>query len=461
VNDTGQTRIYWKQWRILIAFVSGVFIGALDISIVSPAIPVIIDKLSIGPREIPWIISLYLLVYVISTPLMTAFSDRFGRKKIFLMDLAIFGAGSLWAALSPNFTHLLVARGIQALGAGGLFPIAGTVIGETFPKKRRGLALGFLGLVWGIAAIVGPPAGGWLTQWLGWPSIFFLNLPLTAAILIYGIKTLPDDKGVHKKSLDIRGMILLALGLGSLVFGLNKIDTKHLFSSLISPTVWPWALPGIVLLFIFIKEERRTQVPVISPHLFSNKQLDIGFYLGFTGGITEAGLVFLPLYITRSLNKGTGTAGTLIAITAATFLLLTEPMSIMVDRMGVKAVLLMGTFITALGAFLLTTPHHLTELIIYLVILGVGLSSLLGTPARYLALSETDEMERASAQGLLSLVGSFGTMVGTTLAGAFMASHPDSLQGFHEIYLMIAVIALIGGGLTLGLKSKKRRSLKS
>ncbi len=458
MNDKSEKQISWKQWKILITFVSGVFIGALDIAIVSPAIPVIITKLSIGPREIPWIISLYLLVYVVSTPLMTAFSDRYGRKKIFLLDVAVFGAGSLWAALSPNFAHLLVARGVQAMGAGGLFPIAGTVIGETFPEKRRGFALGFLGLVWGIAAIVGPPAGGWLTQWLGWPSIFYLNLPLTAAILIYGILTLPADRGVHKKTLDIRGMILLVLGLGGLVFGLNKINSKLLFSSFISLAVWPWVVAGIALLFIFIRAERRSPAPVISPGLFLNRQLNIGFYLGFTGGITESGLVFLPLYITKSLNKGTGAAGTLIAVTAVTFLLLTEPMSILVDRLGVKTVLLMGTFITALGAFLLTTPHHLTELIIYLIILGIGLSSLLGTPARYLALSETNAMERASAQSLLSLVGSFGTMVGTTLAGAFIASHPDSLQGFHEVYLMIAAIAVIGGVLTLGLKSKKSLS---
>jgi EmrB/QacA subfamily drug resistance transporter len=457
LNNKNGARISGKQWKILIALISGVFMGALDISIVSPAIPVIIKKLSIGPREIPWIITFYLLVYVISTPLMSALSDRFGRKKIFMMNVAIFGFGSLWAALSPSFIHLLVARGIQALGAGGLFPIASTVIGETFPEERRGLALGFMGMVWGVAAIIGPPAGGWLTQWLGWTSIFFLNLPVAVGILIYSALVLPNDQGVHEHALDIPGMILLVLGLGGLTYGLNKINSKHLFSSIVSSAVWPWILPALILLSIFIIVERRSIAPVISPHLFANRQLNIGLYLSFSGGIAEAGLVFLPLYVTKSMGIGTGTAGTLMAVTAVTFLLFTEPMAILVDYAGAKLVLLLGTFITALGAFLLTTPENLTEFIIFLVIMGVGLSALLGTPVRYLALAETGDLERASAQSMLSLGGSFGTMIGTTLAGAFMASNPGSLHGFHEIYLMVAIITAVGGVLSVALRSKSKK----
>jgi MFS family permease len=208
-----------KQWAILSALMLGVLMGALDISIVSPAIPVIAEKLAVTGRQISWIITLYLLVYVVATPLMSALSDRFGRKVVFLADVVIFGLGSLWAALSPSLAHLLSARGIQALGAGGLFPIASTLVGEVFPRERRGMALGFIGMIWGVAAIIGPLVGGWLTQGFGWQSIFYLNLPIALILLYYAGRALPRDEGVHAHPLDIRGMVflgfLLALGLRS------------------------------------------------------------------------------------------------------------------------------------------------------------------------------------------------------------------------------------------------------
>ena len=455
VTGKSKTPITSTQWKILIALMLGIFMAALDISIVSPAIPVIIKELSITERQIPWIITLYLLVYVVSIPLMTAFSDRFGRKRIILLDVAIFACGSLWAAFSPNFLHLLIARGIQALGAGGIFPIATTVIGETFPKDRQGMALGFNGVVWGIAAIIGPPIGGWLTEWVGWTSIFFLNLPIAVIILFYGARNLPRDRGVHEHPLDIQGMVFMGIGLATLVYGLNQLNSNNLLQSFFSAGIWPWIVVGLFMLIIFLQMERRPRAPVISPVLFKKHQLDIGLYLSFAGGIAEAGLVFLPLYAVRSLNIGTGTAGSLMAAGAITLVLFTEPMGVLVDRAGPRYVLLIGTFLTALGAFLLATAHNFFGFIVYQVIIGLGLSALLGAPVRYVALAETNKLERASAQSMVSLVSSFGIMIGTTLAGAFMASNTGTLDGFHEIYLMVAGAAVIGFLVSLKLKAPK------
>jgi EmrB/QacA subfamily drug resistance transporter len=454
--DKKKTPVTAAQWKVLISLMLGIFMAALDISIVSPAIPVIIKELSITERQIPWIITLYLLVYVVSIPLMAALSDRFGRKRIILLDVAIFASGSLWAALSPNFLHLLVARAIQALGAGGIFPIATTVIGETFPKDRQGMALGFNGVVWGIAAILGPPVGGWLTQWLGWTSIFYLNLPIAVFILFYGVRNLPRDSGVHEHPLDVQGMVFLGVGLTTLTYGLNQLNSNDLLGSLILSGIWPWIVAGLFLLTIFLQLEKRPKAPVVSPVLFKKHQLDIGLYLSFAGGIAEAGLVFLPLYAVRALSIKTGAAGSLMAAGALTLVLFTEPMGILVDRAGARFVLLIGTFFTALGAFLFTTAHNLLGFIGFQIIIGVGLSALLGAPVRYVALAETNDMERASAQSLVSLVSSFGIMIGTTLAGAFMASNTGTLEGFHEIYLTVAIAAAIGFILSFWLKSPKQ-----
>jgi len=291
-----------SQWAILAILMLGVFMGALDISIVSPAIPVIAQKLAVSARNIPWIITLYVLVYVVSTPLMSALSDRYGRKRIFLVNVAIFGLGSLWAALSPSFVHLLSARALQAFGAGGLFPIASTVVGEVFPEERRGMALGFTGMVWGVAAVIGPLAGGWLTQGFGWTSIFYLNLPIALLILYYGRRSLPQDQGVHEHPLDLSGMALLGAGFASLTYGLNQINSNQMFASLASLSVWPWLAGAMVLLVAFGINENRPQAPIVSMHLFNKRQLNIGLVLSFAGGVAEAAIVFFT--ILRSCSFG-------------------------------------------------------------------------------------------------------------------------------------------------------------
>ncbi len=446
-----------QQWLILATLMLGVFMGALDISIVSPAIPVIAQKLAVSAGSISWIITLYLLVYVVSTPLMSSLSDKYGRKPIFIANVVIFGAGSLWAALSPSFAHLLVARGIQALGAGGLFPIASTVVGEVFPEARRGMALGFIGMVWGVAAVIGPLAGGWLTQWFGWTSIFYLNLPIALFILILAAYSLPRDAGVHDKPLDVLGLFFLGTGLASLTYGLNQLQSGNLLGSLLSTAVRPWLLGAIILLIVFGLMERRAVAPVISLALFQKRQLDIGLSLAFAGGIAEAGLAFLPFFAVAALGVSTGSSGTLVLATAVTLFLFTEPVGRLVDKIGAKPVLVAGTLMTAVGAFLLSTAGDTWQFIAYQVVLGVGLSALLGTPVRYVALAETNDMERASAQSLVSLGGSFGTMIGSALAGAFLAAQPQNVTGFHHLYQMVAGVALIGMLLSLGLTSKTAR----
>jgi MFS family permease len=139
-----------------------------------------------------------------------------------------------------------------------------------------------------------------------------------------------------------------------------------------------------------------------------------------------------------------------------TLFLFTEPVGQLVDRAGAKPVLMAGTAVTAAGAVLLAQASSLAGFIGYQVVLGVGLSALLGTPVRYVALSETNDQERASAQGLVSLAGSFGAMIGSTLAGAFLASHPNDLGGFRNIFLTAAVVNGLGFLLSLGLSRREQ-----
>jgi len=447
-----------SQWLILSALMLGVFLGALDISIVSPALPTIAKELNILGASISWIITLYTLVYVLAVPLMSSLSDRYGRKEILLVDIAFFAVGSLWAAFSPNLTHLLIARGIQALGAGGLFPIASTVVGEIFPKERHGMALGFIGMVWGVAAIIGPLVGGWITQWFGWTAIFYISFVLSLIVLVFVWKVLPKSKSVHHDPFDWLGMLLLSVGLLTLTYGLNSLDSANLLLSLFSAPIIYWLISSIAAFVLFFFVEKYPKAPVIPVNLFKKDQLNIGLVLSFARGMTEAGLAFLPFYAIVALDIGSGLAGTLIIATAVTLFLLTEPAGLLVDKIGAKKILIFGTIVTAIGAGLLVAANTMAEFIGYQVVLGIGLSTMSGAPIRYVVLHQTNDAERASAQSLVSLFSSFGIMIGSAFAGSFLAlqtenGHP-SLSGFHNIYWMVASTAIIAMFVAYGLKDE-------
>ncbi len=142
--------------RLLLVLFVGVLMGALDIAIVGPALPTIRDFFGVDDRAAAWIFSIYVLFNLVSTPLMAKLSDLYGRRSIYIMDVAIFAAGSLVVALAPAFAFVLIGRAIQGLGAGGIFPVASAVIGDTFPPEKRGSALGLIGAVFGLAFIIGP-----------------------------------------------------------------------------------------------------------------------------------------------------------------------------------------------------------------------------------------------------------------------------------------------------------------
>src|SRR5579885_989093 len=175
-----------KQLIILITLALGVFMGALDMSIVSPAFTTLESTFAVPANIITWAITIYTLVYVVSQPLMGKISDLYGRKWIYIACVALFGIGSFICSLSSHFSVFLIGRAIQAWGAGGVLPVVGAVVADTIPEQRRGMALGITGSLFGVAAIIGPNLGGWLTAGhslfgaitTGWHDIFLLNVPL-------------------------------------------------------------------------------------------------------------------------------------------------------------------------------------------------------------------------------------------------------------------------------------------
>jgi EmrB/QacA subfamily drug resistance transporter len=436
--------------------------GALDIAIVAPALPSIQKFFGVGDRILAWTFTVYVLFNLIGTPLMAKLSDRFGRRNIYVLDVILFALGSLVVSLSPSnlFAVLLAGRALQGLGAGGIFPVASAVIGDTFPPEKRGGALGLIGAVFGLAFLVGPILGGVILSITGWQWLFLINLPIAAVVIFMGLRLLPTNHPGTQRPFDIAGMAILGFMLASLAYGLNQIDTQNFFGSLISSNVLPFLLVGIVLLFVFPRVERKASDPILNLSLFKSRQTVIASILSAGAGLGESGMVFIPAL-------AVGAMPAIINEHNASYLLMPVVLAMAVgsplvgrllDKFGSKVMVFGGTFLLAVGMMMLSSSltSMLWGFIASGVVIGLGLSSLLGAPMRYIMLNEASAEERTSAQGVITLFTSIGQMASSAIVGAVAASMGGGVTGYGSAYMVIGVIAAVMVILTLGLKNQQQ-----
>ncbi len=449
--------------KILLVLFLGVLMGALDIAIVAPALPSIQKFFGVGDRVLAWTFTIYVLFNLISTPLMAKLSDTFGRRSIYTLDVALFALGSLVVALSPQntFAILLFGRALQGFGAGGIFPVASAVIGDTFPPEKRGGALGLIGAVFGLAFLVGPILGGIILTIAGWQWLFIINLPIALAVVILGWQVLPVTHPASNRPFDWAGMLVLGVMLASLAYGLNQIDTQNFFGSVASLSVWPFLLIGIVLLFVFPRIEKKAEDPILNLNLFKSRQTVIASMLSAGAGLGESGMVFIPALAVAAMPA-------IINEHNASYLLMPVVLAMAVgsplvgrllDKFGSKVIVFAGTFLLAIGMIMLGNSNLISMLwgfIASAAVIGLGLSSLLGAPMRYIMLNEASAADRTSAQGLITLFTSVGQLTSSALIGAVAASMGGGVKGYGTAYMVIGIIAGIMVLLALGLKTRQQ-----
>lgn len=441
--------------KVLLVLFLGVLMGALDIAIVGPALVPIKDFFGAESRDMTWVFSIYILMNLVGTPIIAKLSDMNGRKPMYIASILLFTAGSLVVASAPSLGMVILGRAIQGFGAGGIFPVASAVIGDTFPPEKRGRALGLIGAVFGIAFIVGPVVGGVLLM-ISWQAIFLINLPIAALLLYLAIKYLPSASPRKKVSFDWGGMIVLSIMLGSFVLGVNQLDTNTLLKSLASLQVFPYLLGAILLLFLLTIIEKRSANPIITPVLFGTRQLRISHILAFGAGFCEVSLVYLPMLAIASFS---------ISPSASSFMLIPSVLALsvgaptfgrMLDKIGSKKVINFGTACLTVGMLLLAAfVSNWTMFFVSTMIIGFGLSALLGAPIRYILLNETDEQHRGSAQGLMTIFTSTGQLISAAVIGAIIGSAKNPVAGFSTAYLIIGVFSLVLVLVSTRLKAKE------
>ncbi|MEL1135034.1 MFS transporter [Desulfitobacterium sp. THU1] len=423
---------------IMMVYLLGIFMGALDTGIVTPARTVIQKDLMVDDTVGIWMITMYTLAYSASIPIAGKLADMYGRKYVYLTCIFLFGVGSLFCGLSQqfhSFPMLIVSRAIQALGGGGIVPIATAEFGTTVPVEKRGMALGLVGAVFGIANLFGATAGSAILGLFGntqWQYIFYINIPITLFILIVGSIYLPNTKLTRVKKIDFLGISLLTIMILSLLYGLKNLDFFDLVASVQEVSVYPFLLIVIVSLPLFIWIEKRAEDPVLNLSYFKNKNILITLLLAFITGVILIATIFIPQFSENALKMTSGSGGYFVFVLAL-FSGVGAPLSgKLIDKYGVKPVLGIGFLATIIGGlyivFITTLYPTLLNVLMSLILLGFGMGFTIGTPLNYMMLDNTPKEESNSALATLSLIRSIGTAIAPAIMVGFIAHAGASVQ---------------------------------
>ncbi|MEI6681786.1 MAG: MFS transporter [Bacteroidota bacterium] len=440
---------------ILILLFVGVLMGALDISIVGPAIPSIEKALHVGARDLSWIFSIYVLFNLVGISLMAKMSDAFGRRWIYILAVAVFGVGSLVVSLSHDTTMLLVGRAIQGFGSSGIFPVASATIGDVFPVEKRGRALGLIGAVFGIAFILGPFIAGIMLLYFDWNALFLINIPIAIVLMIFAAKLLPSKRLEKKSEIDWSGIIMMALILTSFTLAVNNIDTHRLAESLGSWSVLPFLMVTFLLTPILLMYENHQKEPVLNVRLFKSRQVRIVGFIAFGLGLFQSTIVFLPKLAVDLFGVEPSRASfMLLPVVIATAI--GSPLGgRMVDKVGSKVIIITGLTIASVALFLLSLLTR--NIVLYYTaeaFLGFGLA--MRASLNYIMLNEVQAIERASTQGILVIFVSIGQLTGAALVGAISATSLGRTAGFGLAFLVMTVISVSLVILALFLKNRKQ-----
>lgn len=422
-----------SPWPALWALVIGFFMLLVDTTIVSvanPAIKAALDPDTNNLDNVVWVTSAYLLAYAVPLLITGRLGDRFGPKNIYLIGLAVFTLASLWCGLSTTLEGLIIARAAQGLGAAFMTPQTMAVITRTFPPDRRGAAMGLWGATAGVATLVGPLLGGLLVDALGWEWIFFVNLPVGVVGFVLAWLLVPKLE-THRHRFDMVGVVLSAVALFLIVFGLQEGET-HDWGVIAGPiTVWSLIIAGVVVLALFIVQQRFTRSEALVPlalfrdRNFSGANVAIAA-VGFA--VTAMSLPFMfYLQLARGLSP---TEAALLMIPMAVASGVLAPLAgKLLDRVDPRFILIPGLLCVAGGQLWNAAMTNMdTPIWLFLLpsaVIGIGNAGMWG-PLATTATRQLPPRQAGAGAGIYNTTRTIGSVVGSAAIAAFMQSRLEA-----------------------------------
>ncbi len=391
----GAAALSHRQIQIVfIGLMGGMLLASLDQTVVATALPTIVGELG-GLQHLSWVITAYLLASTASMPLYGKLSDLYGRKLLFQIAIGIFLVGSILSGFSQNMLQLILSRGMQGLGAGGIMIMAQAVIGDIVAPRERGRYQGYMGTVFGVSAVAGPLLGGFFTDHLTWRWVFYINIPIGAAALIVTstVLRLPYQRLSHR--IDYLGAALMVSGVSALLLLTSWGGVEYAWGS---PTIIGLGVAGVILLGVFLLQEGRATEPLLPLRLFREWIFSVGSSISFIVGMAMFGAVaYLPIYF----QVVRGTSATVSGLRLFPLMIGVVLMSIasgqIISKIGrYRMFPIIGTAIMVVGTYLLsrlgvgTSPW---EAAAYMLLLGVGLGMVMQVPG-------AGRAERRPAPGL-------------------------------------------------------------
>jgi EmrB/QacA subfamily drug resistance transporter len=430
----------------------GTFLAAIEATIVATAMPTVVGQFG-GLSHYSWVFSGYLLTCTVTMPLWGKLSDLYGRRPFYLAAVGLFLLGSALSGAAQSMTQLIVFRAIQGLGAGGLLPLGMTILGDLYTLEERARTQGLFSGVWGIASIVGPFVGGYVTDALSWRWVFYLNLPFGAvAAGLVGV-ALIEPVRARRPRIDFTGAAVMIASVTALMLALSQAGERE---AAISPAQIAALLAAAVVLgAIFIVIERRSAEPIVPLDLFADRLVTAVTVSGFLVGVAMFGaLSFVPLFVQAALGGSATEAGQALAPLLLGWVTMSIVSGRLLPRIGYRPLILGGlTAVTAGFVGLLRVGHGSRPSALYLDLGLMGLG--MGATMLALLLALQNAVPR-SRLGVATSLGQFtrtvGGAIGVSMMGAIIAislppggeTDPAAMaRALHNAFVAGAIVAVL------------------
>jgi EmrB/QacA subfamily drug resistance transporter len=412
--------------------VLGAIMSILDITVVNVALPTFQRVFATGGEQqiaystVAWTVTAYTLALATVIPLTGWAADRFGTKRLYILALVLFTAGSALCAAATSIGMLIGFRVLQGLGGGLLMPLGMTIMTKAAGPKRMGRLMAILGIPMLLGPICGPILGGWLIQNASWHWIFLINVPIGVVAVIYALFALPKDAPHPTESLDVLGMILMSPGLAAFLYGVSSIPGERTF---VSAKVLIPMIVGAVLIVVFVLHTFRPEHPLLDLRLFRNRDLRAATTTMFLfGAAFFGGLLLVPTYFQQVRGQSTLNAGLLVAPQGIGAMVTMPIAGTLSDRLPVGRIVPFGLVLITGGMFALTqvtSTISYTVLIAILFVMGLGMG-LTMMPIMTSALRTLRASEVARGSTLLNIVQQIASSVGVAVMSVILTNNIES-----------------------------------
>ena len=428
------------KWILAMVVILGVFMSILDQTIVNIAIPRLQTAFGADIHAVQWVLTAYILAQGVATPTAAYFADTLGIKRFYIISLAAFTLGSALCGLAWSLPVLIVFRILQGLGGAALFPLSITLLFREFPPQERGTAMGFFGVPALLAPALGPTLGGYLVTFVGWQAIFFINVPIGIVAIILSILLIREYRPQGRTSFDFLGFVFSTIGLSSVLYALSSATTDGWGST----TVVGFLSIGLLSLALFVATEliiaNRGGQPLLDLRLFANGPFRAGMIANlFVIFSLFGGLFLFPLYLQNIRGLSAFQSGLILLPQALAAMVSVIIGGRLVDRIGVRAVMIPGLLILAFATWQLTyisiySPYGWLQLMFVLRGVALGLTV---QPLTVATLSEISPRQLAQASSLSTV----NRAVASSLGIALLATVVQTQSQIHFGHLAEQVTA--------------------